>query len=41
MIAYLELGKTEEMMKYLRDLDKDLSTIDQVIKSGNIMVDSI
>ena len=41
MIAYLELGKTEEMMKYLRDLDKDLSTIDQVIKTGNIMVDSI
>lgn len=41
MIAYLELGKTKEMMKYLRDLDKDLSTIDQVIKTGNIMVDSI
>ena len=41
MIAYLELGKTKEMIKYLRDLDKDLSTIDQVIKAGNIMVDSI
>lgn len=41
MIAYLELGKTEEMKKYLRDLDRDLSTIDQVIKTGNIMVDSI
>lgn len=41
MIAYLELGKTQEMKKYLRDLDKDLSEIDQVIKTGNIMVDSI
>lgn len=41
MIAYLELGKTEEMKRYLIDLNKDLSEIEQVIKTGNIMVDSI
>lgn len=41
MIAYLELGKTQEMKEYLRELDKDLSSIDQVIRTGNIMVDSI
>lgn len=41
MFAYLELGKTQEMKIYLSDLNKDLSQIDQVIKTGNIMVDSI
>lgn len=41
MKAYLELGKYEDMERYLNDLDKDLSSIDTVIKTGNIMLDAI
>lgn len=41
MKAYLELGKYEDMDKYLSDLDKDLSNIDTVLKTGNLMVDAI
>lgn len=41
MKAYLELGKYEDMDKYLGDLDKDLTNIDTVLKTGNLMVDAI
>lgn len=41
MKAYLELGKTEEMKKYLDDLSCDLEKIDTVIKTGNLMIDAI
>ena len=41
MKAYLELGKYEDMEKYLDNLDNDLSNIDMVLKTGNIMVDAI
>lgn len=41
MKAYLELGKYEDMDKYLSDLDKDLTNIDSVLKTGNLMVDAI
>lgn len=41
MKAYLELGKYEEMEIYLNNLDKDLTNIDTVLKTGNIMVDAI
>lgn len=41
MKAYLELGKIEEMKKYLDDLSNDLETIDTVIKTGNLMIDAI
>lgn len=41
MKAYLELEKYEDMDKYLDDLAKDLTSIDTIIKSGNIMVDAI
>lgn len=41
MKAYLELGKYEDMKEYLNDLDKDLTSIDRVLKTGNIMVDAI
>lgn len=41
MKAYLELGKYDDMEKYLNDLDKDLTNIDRVLKTGNIMVDAI
>ncbi|WMM24663.1 GHKL domain-containing protein [Tissierella sp. MB52-C2] len=41
MKAYLSLGKYEDMDKYLNELDKDLTNIDIVVKTGNIMVDAI
>lgn len=41
MKAYLKLGKYEDMDEYLNELDKDLTNIDTVLKTGNIMVDSI
>lgn len=41
MKAYLELDKYEAMEQYLNDLDKDLTNIDKVLKTGNIMVDAI
>ncbi|MDV3428382.1 MAG: GHKL domain-containing protein [Bacillota bacterium] len=41
MKAYLELGRYDDMEQYLSDLDKDLTTIDTVLKTGNIMVDAI
>lgn len=41
MKAYLELKKYEDMEQYLNDLDRDLTNIDTVLKTGNIMVDAI
>ncbi len=41
MKAYLELGKYEDMDEYLNELDKDLTNIDTVLKTGNLMVDAI
>lgn len=41
MKAYLALGKYEDMNDYLNGLDKDLTNIDTVLKTGNIMVDAI
>lgn len=41
MKAYLDLEKYKEMDIYLDDLARDLATIDQVLKTGNIMVDAI
>lgn len=41
MKAYLELGKYEEMDIYLNDLDRNLTDIDTVLKTGNLMVDAI
>jgi two-component system sensor histidine kinase AgrC len=41
MKAYLTLGKYENMERYLNDLNKDLTNIDTVLKTGNIMVDAI
>lgn len=41
MKAYLSMGKTEELEEYLNKLDADLSTVDTVIKTGNVMVDAI
>lgn len=41
MKAYLELGEYEEMAGYLNELDRDLTEIDKVLKTGNLMVDAI
>lgn len=41
MKAYLVLKNYENMEKYLNDLDKDLTNVDTVLKTGNIMVDAI
>ena len=41
MKAYLELRRYSDMEKYLDELDSDLREIDKIIKTGNLMVDSI
>lgn len=41
MKAYLALGKYEEMDKHLDELNVDLKSIDDVLKTGNLMVDAI
>lgn len=40
MKAYLELGKVDELDHYLNELDKDLTTVDTVIKTGNTKIDA-
>ena len=39
--AHLSLGRTDEMEVYLNELDKDLTSVDTIIKSGNVMLDAI
>ena len=41
MKAHLAMGNLEELEAYLNELDKDLTTVDTVIKTGNVMVDAI
>ena len=41
MKAYLEMGKVEELERYLNELDKDLTTVDTVIKTGNTKIDAV
>ena len=41
MKAYLQMNKIDELEQYLNNLDKDLTTVDTVIKTGNVMVDAI
>lgn len=41
MKAYLALEKYSEMDKYLDDFANDLTSIDTIIRTGNVMVDSI
>lgn len=35
------LGRSGEINDYLGKLDKDLTSVDTVIKTGNVMVDAI
>lgn len=41
MKAHLVLGQTNELLEYLGKLDNDLTSVDTVIKTGNVMVDAI
>lgn len=41
MKAYLSMGKLAELDDYLNELDRDLTEVDTVIKTGNIKVDAI
>ena len=41
MKAYLALGQIEELDAYLNELDQDLTVIDTVVKTGNVMIDAI
>jgi sensor histidine kinase regulating citrate/malate metabolism len=39
--AYRAEGENERLDRYLTELDADLAGVDQLIKSGNVMVDAI
>jgi len=39
--AHLALGRSEELSAYLNELDADLTSVDTVLKSGNIILDAI
>ena len=39
--AHNAIGQTEELNSYLNKLDKDLTSVDTILKSGNIMLDAI
>ena len=39
--AYLSMGQYEEAKRYLEELRQDLTTVDTVFKTGNLMMDAI
>ncbi|WMJ85528.1 sensor histidine kinase [Anaerocolumna sp. MB42-C2] len=41
MKAHLALGQTGELSDYLGKLDRDLTSVDTMIKTGNVMIDAI
>ncbi len=41
MKAYLAMGETDKLGEYLDRLDEDLTTVDTVVKTGNIMIDAV
>lgn len=41
MKAHLAMGRLEELETYLNRLDEDLTAVDTVVKTGNVMVDAI
>ncbi|MGZ9585675.1 sensor histidine kinase [Paenibacillus marinisediminis] len=41
MKAHLALGQTTELQEYLSKLDTDLSSVDTVLQTGNVLVDAI
>ncbi len=41
MKAYLSMGELGKLEQYLGELDTDLSTVDTVVKTGNVMIDAV
>ncbi len=41
MKAYLSMGETAKLERYLGELDADLAAVDTVIKTGNVMIDAV
>ena len=41
MKAHMALGQMDELNTYLNELDADLTSVDTIIKTGNIMLDAI
>lgn len=41
MKAYLSMGQLDNLSQYFNELDQDLTTVDTVIKTGNVMIDAI
>ena len=41
MKAYLQMKEYDKLDTYLNDLEIDLTTVDTVIKTGNVMIDAI
>lgn len=41
MKAYLAMGETKQLEKYLDRLDEDLTGVDTVVKTGNVMIDAV
>lgn len=41
MKAHLAMGRLTELDAYLNELDRDLTSVDTVIKTGNVMIDAI
>ena len=41
MKMYVSMGQVKELEEYLSMLDHDLTTVDTVIKTGNVMIDAI
>lgn len=41
MKAHMQMGEYAVLEAYLNELDTDLTTVDQVIKTGNVMMDAV
>lgn len=41
MKAYLAMGETGKLGEYLDRLDEDLTSVDTVVKTGNVMIDAV
>lgn len=41
MKAHMAMGEMEALEKYINELDADLTTVDRVIKTGNVMIDAV
>lgn len=39
--AYLDMGQVHQLKNYLDQLEEDLNEVDQLVKTGNLMVDAI